>query len=240
MALAVGFERFGDFLWQDIEQQRLRAFLEEVSLPDEIVEKREDDGDHAAEVQDEEPGNERLGQSGRRRDRARRMALTIRSRTKPTIQSTVWRRSSTNSETSGQSAAQMITALEFLEAAQAHHHDPRQHKGHEKLGEAVEAEVAGPAEKSRVDRGDERIDRGRRSGEGRPGGEVDHRPEDGQRKRANGSSGRADAAATPRRCSREDRRRPARRARRASRRGGRPAEPADVRLVTPHGFPSRQ
>ena len=62
----VGFERFGDFLRQDIEQQRLRAFLEEVSLPDEIVEQREDDGDHAAEVQDEEPGDERLRQSGRR------------------------------------------------------------------------------------------------------------------------------------------------------------------------------
>ena len=60
----VGFERFGDFLWQDIEQQRLRAFLEEVSLSDKIVEKREDDGDHGAKVQHEEPGNERLGQSG--------------------------------------------------------------------------------------------------------------------------------------------------------------------------------
>ena len=42
------------------------------------------------------------------------MALTIRSRTKPTIQSTVWRRSLTSSETTGQSAAQMITTLDSL------------------------------------------------------------------------------------------------------------------------------
>ena len=43
-----------------------------------------------------------------------RIALTIRSKTKPTIHSIVRRRSSTRSETTGQSAAQMITALEFL------------------------------------------------------------------------------------------------------------------------------
>ena len=61
----VGLERFRDFLRQDIEQQGLRALLEEVPLPDEIVEQREDDGDHAAEVQDEEPGDERLRQCGR-------------------------------------------------------------------------------------------------------------------------------------------------------------------------------
>ena len=58
----VHFERVRDFLRQDIEQQRLRTLLKEVSLRDEIVEQREDDADHGAEVQDEEPDDERLRQ----------------------------------------------------------------------------------------------------------------------------------------------------------------------------------
>ena len=58
----VRFERVRDFLRQDIEQQRLRPLLKEVSLRHEIVKQREDDRDHAAEVQDEEPSDERFRQ----------------------------------------------------------------------------------------------------------------------------------------------------------------------------------
>ena len=58
----VHLKRVRDFLRQDIEEQRLRTLLEEVSLRNEIVEQREDDRDHAAEVQDEEPGDERFRQ----------------------------------------------------------------------------------------------------------------------------------------------------------------------------------
>ena len=72
------------------------------------------------------------------------------------------------------------------EAAKAHRDKPGQHKGHKKLDEAVEAKVAGPGEQGRVDRRGDRIDRWRCGGERRPGGEIDHRPQDRQRQDANG------------------------------------------------------
>ena len=109
----VQFERVRDFLRQDIEQQRFGALLEEVSLRDEVVEQREHDRDHAAEVKDKEPGDKCFRQRGRL-ERGLEQRTHVRSRTKPTIHNKVCRKSSTRSEMTGQSAAQMITALEFL------------------------------------------------------------------------------------------------------------------------------
>ena len=109
----VRFKRVRDFLRQDIEQQRLGPFLKEVSLRDEIIEQREDDAITTPRFKTKNQVTKASGSTAGLSEGSR-TALTIRSRTKPTIHSKVWRRSSTRSETTGQSAAQMITALEFL------------------------------------------------------------------------------------------------------------------------------
>ena len=106
-----------------------------------------------------------------------RRALTISSRTNPTIQNNVCRSSSSKSEPSGHSAAQMITTLDFSEPTQAQHQKPRQDQDREQLGEAIEAEIAGPREDRRIDRGDDRIKSGDRSSERYAGGEVDGAPQ---------------------------------------------------------------
>ena len=139
----VDFERVRDFLRQDIEQQRLGALLEEVSLRDEIVEQREDDRDHAAEVQDKEPGDERLWQRGR-------LERRLENRTHDQEQD--------EAHDPQQSLPQILDQkrndrterrpddhrARIPEAAKAHRDKPGQREGHEKLDEAVEAEIAGP------------------------------------------------------------------------------------------------
>ncbi len=47
-------QRLGNLRRQDIEEQHLRSFLEEIPLADEVVEQREGDRDHSAEVEHEE------------------------------------------------------------------------------------------------------------------------------------------------------------------------------------------
>ena len=125
----------------------------------------------------------------------------------------------------------------ILEAAKAHRDKPGQHKRHEKLDEAVEAEIAGPRKQRRIDWRGDRIDRRRCGGERRPGGEIDHRPHDRQRQGADGQEHHHQplqrrlaafmgVGADPR--GQGDQLRG---------RGGRPAEPADVRrFVSPHDF----
>lgn len=61
----VGFEGLGDLPRENVVQQRFRAFLEEIALPNEIIEESKDDGDRGAKVQHKEPGHERLGQACR-------------------------------------------------------------------------------------------------------------------------------------------------------------------------------
>ena len=68
--------------------------------------------DHRADVEHEEPGDEGLGQAERSEIRLDEPRSTISSTTKPTIQKTVWRSSSSSREPSGQSAAHMMTALD--------------------------------------------------------------------------------------------------------------------------------
>ena len=96
-----------------------------------------------------------------------------------------------------------------------------------------------PGKQDRVDGSDDRIDHGRRGCEGRPGREIDHRPQDRRRQGANGQEDHHQAlqrrvtafkrvGADP--CGEGDQLRD---------RSGRPPEPADVRrVVSPHGFPS--
>ena len=234
----VHFKRVRDFLRQDVEEQRLRTLLEEVSLRNEIVEQREDDRDHAAEVQDEEPGDERLRQRGW-------LERGLENRAHDQEQD--------EAHDPQQSLAQILDQkrddrterrpddhrARIPEAAKAHRDKPGQHKGHEKLDEAVEAEVAGPRKQRRIDRRGDRIDRRRGGGERSAGGEINHRPQDRQRQGADGQEDHhqplqrrvaAFARIGADACGERDQLRGC---------GARPAEPADVRrLVSPHGFPS--
>ena len=235
----VHFERVRDFLRQDIEQQRLRTLLKEVSLRDEIVEQREDDRDHGAEVQDEEPGDERLRQLGR-------LERWLENRSHDQEQDEAHDPQHRLAQILDQKRDERAKRrpddhrARILEAAKAHRDKPGQHKGHKKLDKAVEAKVAGPGEQGRVDRRGDRIDRWRCGGERRPGGEIDHRPQDRQRQDADGHEDHHQplqrrVAAFMRICA--DARGQGDELRG---RGGRPAEPADLwRLVSPHGFPRR-
>ena len=181
----VHFKRVRDFLRQDVEQQRLRTLLEEVSLRDKIVEQREDDRDHAAEVQNEEPGDERLRQRGRfergLEDRARDQEQDEAHDPQQRLAQILNQKRDDRTERRPNDHGARI-----LEAAKAHHDKPGQRESHEELGEAVEAEIAGPSKQDRVDRRNHRIDRRRRGGERRPSGEVDNRPQDRQRQGADG------------------------------------------------------
>src|ERR1700738_3481494 len=56
----------GDLLRQDVEQQHLRAFLEEIAAADEVMQQPECDRNHRSEVEYEEPRHERVGQLCRR------------------------------------------------------------------------------------------------------------------------------------------------------------------------------
>ncbi len=237
MAPSIGLECVRDFLRQNVQEQRLGPFLEEVSLRDKIIEQREDDRDHAAEVQNEEPGDERLRQ-------VRGFQRWLESRAHDQEQD--------EAHDPQQSLAQILDQkrderterrpddhrARILEAAKAHRDHPGQHKRHEKLDEAIEAEVAGPGKQSRIDRRGDRIDRWRRGGERSPGGEIDHRPQDRHRQGADGQ---------------EDHHQPLQRRVTAFKRvgadpssqgdqlrehGARPSEPAGVwLLVSPHGVP---
>ena len=65
----VDLQGFGDLPRQDVEQQRLRALLEEIPLADEIMHEEKDDADHEAQIEHEEPGDEGVRQPGRRQVR---------------------------------------------------------------------------------------------------------------------------------------------------------------------------
>ena len=56
-----GLEGFGDLLRQDVEEQHLRALLEEVTTPNEVMQQPEYDRDHRSEIEHEEPCHERVG-----------------------------------------------------------------------------------------------------------------------------------------------------------------------------------
>src|SRR6201996_7137148 len=56
-----GLEGFGDLLRQDVEEQHLRAVLEEITAPNEVMQQPEYDRDHRSEVEHEEPSHERVG-----------------------------------------------------------------------------------------------------------------------------------------------------------------------------------
>src|SRR5256714_11966103 len=110
-----------------------------------------------------------------------RIALTIRSPTKPRIQHAACRGSSRRRATSGHNAAHMMTALEFLNPPRLIINSHGRIKNVRSLNEAIEDEIAIPCKDRRIDRGDDHIQARNGSRERCASGEVDYAPQQSQR-----------------------------------------------------------
>src|SRR3984957_7033185 len=106
-----GLEGLGDLRRQDVEEQHLRALLEEITTPNEVMQQPVCDRDHRSRFN---PKNHVTNGSGRCAGLrcGCSSAVMASSATKPTIQRNVRLGSSSNSEPNGQSAAQTMTTLD--------------------------------------------------------------------------------------------------------------------------------